>query len=615
MDAICINQSDDQEKSWQVQQMSEIYSRAAKVLVFLGVADEVSDRAMEMFDLAGAAGMERGCWLNIAWLDDSFPRTLAQALVKGERLDYPADSMEELLAMIISNRFGLDIFPGDEVAALMERPYWHRAWIIQEIGLADRLSFICGTRKIVTGYRFLAAFRIFCTIMQVALDTRTIKSADSKLSALMEGAREEIYHCYEPPSLKIYQRAICGFNPLQYFGSILVDVGLQNMEATDPRDIVFALLGICHDRDTTQIQLDYSHSCKEIYTQATMALIRATSLQVLILSSGLKRQLGLPSWVPDYSTPFAMVLRRMQPWTGKYIMDTSYRQLPANPDILELDGFAIEHILVVAPRLDTDDTTLKDKAGQDDYIGDLNRMLQKYVREVEELLVTSVKHEKDIQLQRNYLAFAIAGMGLLAIASGISDSELYSLFTIAKDKIEWSESLPSSHPLNIVAAINDIYSGGNLDYMSELTSLFEELCDIEGSVVLETGDEHPLVKFEDFLNTVGENEDINQLKESLRKKLTHAEAKVSSSLVTLGHINNAMNENVPFLTENGLIGIGPEKMEVGDLLVRFQGAPHNFLLRAREQERHELIGEAFVPEVFYCEGTECELPKSTFWLC
>lgn len=43
IDAICINQTDDAEKSWQVQLMGDIYRRARRVLIWLGVISESLD--------------------------------------------------------------------------------------------------------------------------------------------------------------------------------------------------------------------------------------------------------------------------------------------------------------------------------------------------------------------------------------------------------------------------------------------------------------------------------------------------------------------------------------------------------------------------------------------
>jgi hypothetical protein len=76
-----------------------------------------------------------------------------------------------------------------------------------------------------------------------------------------------------------------------------------DFEATDPRDKIYALLGLCSESDTSAIKPDYSISVAELYTAVARHFITKTKdLTPLQYSDGnqdLKH--GLPSWVPDYS--------------------------------------------------------------------------------------------------------------------------------------------------------------------------------------------------------------------------------------------------------------------------------------------------------------------------
>jgi Heterokaryon incompatibility protein (HET) len=47
VDAVCINQSDDVEKSLQLRLMAEIYAKASRVIVWLGEAYSASNEALE----------------------------------------------------------------------------------------------------------------------------------------------------------------------------------------------------------------------------------------------------------------------------------------------------------------------------------------------------------------------------------------------------------------------------------------------------------------------------------------------------------------------------------------------------------------------------------------
>jgi hypothetical protein len=48
IDAICINQEDNDEKGQQVQSMAKIYAKASRVIVWLGEAAGDSDHALEV---------------------------------------------------------------------------------------------------------------------------------------------------------------------------------------------------------------------------------------------------------------------------------------------------------------------------------------------------------------------------------------------------------------------------------------------------------------------------------------------------------------------------------------------------------------------------------------
>ncbi|KAE8445975.1 hypothetical protein EG329_012614 [Mollisiaceae sp. DMI_Dod_QoI] len=92
IDAICINQTDLEERNEQVQLMAYIYSRAKKVLV----------------------------WLGVIVIFDSEP--------------HKEKTQEELEKIARS-----------EIYTLTQRPYWWRVWIVQEIGSAMSLEIHWGT--------------------------------------------------------------------------------------------------------------------------------------------------------------------------------------------------------------------------------------------------------------------------------------------------------------------------------------------------------------------------------------------------------------------------------------------------------------------------------------
>lgn len=105
IDAICINQADDKEKSWQVTLMADIYRRAQRVLVWLGIIDAIEH-----------------------------PRPKNSSRGVGFRLT-PKVPERETKTQEEKGREEEEYH-----RALCQKPYWKRVWIVQEIGVAADLE-------------------------------------------------------------------------------------------------------------------------------------------------------------------------------------------------------------------------------------------------------------------------------------------------------------------------------------------------------------------------------------------------------------------------------------------------------------------------------------------
>lgn len=103
IDAICINQNDNEEKNAQVSLMAEVFSKATSVCVWLGEASEDSNLALNFID-------------RIVNLDDF------------DRLVVDRRTPQEWAAL----------------SSLMKRPWFNRRWVVQEIARAARATLYCG---------------------------------------------------------------------------------------------------------------------------------------------------------------------------------------------------------------------------------------------------------------------------------------------------------------------------------------------------------------------------------------------------------------------------------------------------------------------------------------
>lgn len=76
----------------------------------------------------------------------------------------------------------------------------------------------------------------------------------------------------------------------------------RSKAATEPRDMVFGLLGICTALGIDTFVPDYTKSVEEVYRQATiMAISHDGNLDVLFEAASDNRRTGLNSWIPDWS--------------------------------------------------------------------------------------------------------------------------------------------------------------------------------------------------------------------------------------------------------------------------------------------------------------------------
>lgn len=76
----------------------------------------------------------------------------------------------------------------------------------------------------------------------------------------------------------------------------------RSKAATEPRDMVFGLLGIFTALGIDSFVPDYTKSVGEVYRQAaTMAVLHDGNLDILFEAASDNRRAGLNSWVPDWS--------------------------------------------------------------------------------------------------------------------------------------------------------------------------------------------------------------------------------------------------------------------------------------------------------------------------
>ena len=202
IDAICINQEDISERNHQVQQMGNIYRGAQTVFVWLGLEAETQ-------------------------LKEQRVRIFLRHLLK---------------------EFGFrDLDCVDtQLMELARAPYWTRVWIVQELALARKVRIIYGSRYI--SWKTISA----CLARKhfIARDDDEFnyrQNPAAKLAVRFEMLFEEARYRDKKAT------TFAGTHQLSEYM-----LQFKDNQCSDPRDKVFAFLGLASDSSNFSVDYDYS---------------------------------------------------------------------------------------------------------------------------------------------------------------------------------------------------------------------------------------------------------------------------------------------------------------------------------------------------------------------
>ncbi|KAH9224675.1 heterokaryon incompatibility protein-domain-containing protein [Leptodontidium sp. 2 PMI_412] len=204
VDAICIDQNNSEEQGQQVQLMAKIYSSAHRVIVWLGEKAEDTDGALENICFAA-----------------------------NER------SMEHSKKETILN--------------LLQRPWFQRIWVLQEVAAARHIVMMCGPIEI-DGYAFCVGLKSLELSYAASPELQTLPSVTYLIERA--GLRSN-YTANSPEKFSLNTR--CLAEPIDMF---------HTRKATEVRDKVYALLGMSSDNpDEAGLQPDYELPWKVLFQQ------------------------------------------------------------------------------------------------------------------------------------------------------------------------------------------------------------------------------------------------------------------------------------------------------------------------------------------------------------
>ncbi|KAF5565383.1 het-6-heterokaryon incompatibility [Fusarium napiforme] len=281
VDAICINQNDQVEKSIQVPRMSEIYGQCERVLAWLGPVD--SD-------------------------EESHVCRLAERL---KHFQAPADSASQGLSEDERIKAFMSSGRSDERAAtevesvrkalrsIGHRPWFRRIWILQEAVLAKKQPILlCGSHEL--GYEIF--FKTWVLMLNPSEDGQLLysfmaenpvrfKAIELVYKNMLQG-RSEMTPEQEKGSVD--QEKQCALDIVKLLNET------TELEATVAHDRLYALIGLLAcDPLPSALQPDYTQSFEELCYKFSMFILQQTQ-DIRVVNLGTVGNLSsVPSWTPD----------------------------------------------------------------------------------------------------------------------------------------------------------------------------------------------------------------------------------------------------------------------------------------------------------------------------
>ena len=338
-DAICINQSDVDEKSYQVAMMAEIYRQCSKVHIWLGMPEPGS--------LTGN------------------PFEFLEHFVSGRHYyDLPGFRRDGLTGHWTwkENQACSNIL--NDFLQVVESPWWTRAWTVQECLLPRDNIVIFGTWTIKWDYILKAEYM---KNSHIDGPGQCCEGAVDIFSAHQLSSIDE--WMWHPSRGQRFMAVLRGDSPPTWFYQAIL--AFSSRQCHDPRDKIYSMLSLATHPSYQGFGPDYQEVVSTIYVDIFTRMVRETNGSfTCFMGGGFGSSMpGLPSWVRDFSQarPLAVVAveeRRIQ-YVTLYRASLTRPLQPLWNESRELHyrGTYAETVKAVGLHLSADDTVFREVFG------------------------------------------------------------------------------------------------------------------------------------------------------------------------------------------------------------------------------------------------------------
>ncbi|CZT07836.1 uncharacterized protein RCO7_10884 [Rhynchosporium graminicola] len=254
--------------------MRQIYSRAQEVLAFAGVCEDRSEGLMKVI------GTQRARTLaSLKFIQGTSDRE--KTLISFNSLH--ADKTPDPKIQALETRHLLD-FAG--YAQFFNEMYWKRAWVIQEITVGPKVTVLYGDLEILW-----EDMVVFGSLLKESEIARQFHSFEFQEGEVWQG----IDHL-----LVFRERYYVKRTPIGLLEALTLS---RKALATDPRDKIFSLLGLCPDGATFVPVPNYRQPLESIIADMSKAMMAWNKSLDMICLRGLSLRQSttwIPTWAPNW---------------------------------------------------------------------------------------------------------------------------------------------------------------------------------------------------------------------------------------------------------------------------------------------------------------------------
>ncbi|EHK22274.1 uncharacterized protein TRIVIDRAFT_60857 [Trichoderma virens Gv29-8] len=247
VDAICINQQDDDDKTKQIPLMTEIYKRCSGVLVWLGN-------------------------------DSHGPSSMESVNAYSRQIDHQDD--ERVIQ--------------DDLESLVRLPWFGRRWIVQEVVLNPNVTLFCGESQIP-----------WLRLLQVVRNSQNISGL---LSVVKTMESIWIYHCLGiEASSQAPLRLLDLLSVLSELGCVDARDRIYALAGLASDTFLTQPGEVSRDPREIKIVVSYNHPAENLYVDLITMNFRCFDYRDLLKHTDLRSDGshlgGLCSWIPDWRLP------------------------------------------------------------------------------------------------------------------------------------------------------------------------------------------------------------------------------------------------------------------------------------------------------------------------